>query len=126
MLTNLIVRAPSGSIPVHGIFKNFNTIEEFRATDPKKELFNQLTDSVSPCRARLSLMLQILESFKTDSPNLNPFLLVTFADLKRYVYHYWFAFPALVSKPGWELEGDGMTGILIDVCHIHERWEGAD
>jgi hypothetical protein len=40
-------RAPSGSIPIHGIFKNFNTIEEFRATDPKKELFNQLTDSVS-------------------------------------------------------------------------------
>jgi ubiquitin-like modifier-activating enzyme ATG7 len=42
-----MVRAPSGSIPVTGIFKNFNTIEEFKATDPKKELFNQLTDSVS-------------------------------------------------------------------------------
>jgi ubiquitin-like modifier-activating enzyme ATG7 len=49
-----------------------------------------------------------LQSFNTDTPNLNPFLLVTFADLKKYVYHYWFAFPALVSKPGWELEGNGM------------------
>jgi ubiquitin-like modifier-activating enzyme ATG7 len=42
-----MVRAPGGSIPVNGIFKNSNTIEEFKATDPKKELFNQLTDSVS-------------------------------------------------------------------------------
>jgi hypothetical protein len=45
--TKLMLRAPGGSIPVTGIFKNFNTIEEFKATDPKKELFNQLTDSVS-------------------------------------------------------------------------------
>jgi ubiquitin-like modifier-activating enzyme ATG7 len=46
-LVFMMVRAPGGSIPVNGIFKNFNTIEEFKATDPKKELFNQLTDSVS-------------------------------------------------------------------------------
>ena len=46
---------------------------------------------------------------------MNPFLLVTFADLKKYVYHYWFAFPALVSKPGWELEGGGMTEVPLDV-----------
>lgn len=51
---------------------------------------------------------QILESFQKDKPNLNPFLLVTFADLKKYVYHYWFAFPALVSKPGWDLAEDGL------------------
>lgn len=62
-------------------------------------------------------MSEILESFDTDSPNLNPFLLVTFADLKKYVYHYWFAFPALVSKPGWELEGEGMTEVPLEVSH---------
>lgn len=51
---------------------------------------------------------QMLESFDTDQPMLNPFLLVTFADLKKYVYHYWFAFPALVSSPAWTVDGDFM------------------
>ena len=36
-----------GSIPLRGVFKNFNTTEEFRATEPKKELFNALVESVS-------------------------------------------------------------------------------
>jgi ubiquitin-like modifier-activating enzyme ATG7 len=61
-----------------------------------------------------------LESFNTDSPNLNPFLLVTFADLKKYVYHYWFAFPALVSKPGWELEGESIAEVPLDVSRYLE------
>lgn len=37
---------------------------------------------------------------------LNPFLLLTFADLKKYRYYYWCGFPALLQKPGWELDGD--------------------
>jgi ubiquitin-like modifier-activating enzyme ATG7 len=49
---------------------------------------------------------------------LNPFLLVTFADLKKYVYHYWFAFPALVSKPGWELEGDGLATMSLEASFV--------
>ena len=52
---------------------------------------------------------------------MNPFLLVTFADLKKYVYHYWFAFPALVSKPGWELDGDGMMESSLDVSRASQR-----
>jgi len=34
--------------------------------------------------------------------DLNPFLIVTFADLKKYRYYYWCGFPALLQKPGWE------------------------
>jgi hypothetical protein len=64
--------------------------------------------------------VQILGSFSTDSPDLNPFLLVTFADLKKYVYHYWFAFPALVAKPGWEISEDGAQAAEEDVRHSKE------
>ena len=56
-------------------------------------MFDQVTD-------------RIVASFDGDEPDLHQFLLVTFADLKKYVYQYWFAFPALVSKPGWELQGE--------------------
>lgn len=43
--------------------------------------------------------------------------MVTYADLKKYVYNYWFAFPALVEKPGWEVDDRGMrpwTGGVSD------------
>jgi ubiquitin-like modifier-activating enzyme ATG7 len=93
LVAELKGRPPPGSIPIKGIFKNFNTIEEFKSTEHKKALFDSVAD-------------KILASFDTDAPDLNPFLLVTFADLKKYVYYYWFAFPALVAKPGWEAEGD--------------------
>jgi ubiquitin-like modifier-activating enzyme ATG7 len=51
------------------------------------------------------LTTKMLASFEDDEPNLNTFLLVAFADLKKYSYHYWFAFPALVSKPAWQIDG---------------------
>jgi len=59
----------------------------------------------------------MLESFRTPMPNFNPVLLVTFADLKKYIYHYWFAFPALVAKPGWEIEDTGLVNIEDEVSN---------
>lgn len=101
-------------IPLHGKIKNFNTIEEFRSPELKKELFNDVVK-------------QLIQSFSaTDGSPIspfNPFLLVSFADLKKYVYHYWFAFPALIQKPAWELvtgddnQGDEDNGGL-------QEWEG--
>lgn len=98
-------------VPLHGKIKNFNTIEEFRSPELKKELFNDVVK-------------QLIQSFNAMEglpiSTFNPFLLVTFADLKKYVYHYWFAFPALIQKPAWELvtgdvdNGDKDTGGLAD------------
>ncbi|WVW78776.1 E1-like protein-activating enzyme Gsa7p/Apg7p [Kwoniella bestiolae CBS 10118] len=85
---------PAGSIPITGILKNFNTIEEFRKTEIKKEVFNRVIS-------------KILESFSSKDPLINPFLLVTFADLKKYTFHYWFAFPAIVSVPAWTIDDRG-------------------
>ena len=48
----------------------------------------------------------MLESYNTPNPKLNAFLVVTFADLKKYAFHYWFASPAFVAKPAWELDGE--------------------
>ncbi|KAF5347899.1 hypothetical protein D9756_010202 [Leucocoprinus leucothites] len=38
-----------------------------------------------------------------DSSLLNLFLLISFANLKKYRYHYWFAYSAFVAKPAWEI-----------------------
>ncbi|KDQ49184.1 hypothetical protein JAAARDRAFT_143764 [Jaapia argillacea MUCL 33604] len=84
-------QAPSHSVGVTGIFKNFNTIEDFKQAD-KTALFNQVADE----------MWESVIKHK-DPSLLNRFLLIAFADLKKYKYFYWFAFPAFVSKPAWEI-----------------------
>ncbi|KAH8084102.1 hypothetical protein HD553DRAFT_39955 [Filobasidium floriforme] len=85
----------SNDVAMKGTFRNFNTIEDFRKVDHKKQLFDETVD-------------RLLASFENGPATFNPFLLVTYADLKKYVYNYWFAFPALVEKPGWEVDDRGM------------------
>lgn len=47
------------------------------------------------------------ETALTDLDYLNKFLILTFADLKKYKFFYWFAFPAFVAKPAWEIDTKG-------------------
>ncbi|TFK61764.1 E1-like protein-activating [Pluteus cervinus] len=86
-----------GSAHASGTVKNYNTIEDFKAAD-KTALFNGEADKI---------WNQIVTT--RDTSLLTHFLLITFADLKKYKYYYWFAFPAFVSKPAWEIDEAGWT-----------------
>jgi len=85
------IRAQPGTVVVRGMLKNFNTLEEFRSAD-KTALFNEHAEM---------MWNSITES--RSSAELTSFLLLSFADLKHYRYYYWFAFPAFVAKPPWQI-----------------------
>ncbi|KAG2131711.1 uncharacterized protein EDB93DRAFT_1331799 [Suillus bovinus] len=89
------LQLPPMSVQATGIFKNFNTIEDFKAAD-KAALINDV----------VSKIWDTIITTK-DTSLLTQFLLITFADLKKYQYFYWFAFPAFVSKPAWQISENG-------------------
>jgi ubiquitin-like modifier-activating enzyme ATG7 len=86
---------PALSVAARGVFVNYNTIQDFKAAD-KAALFNTVADE----------MWTSIVAHK-DPSKLARFLLITFADLKKYQYYYWFAFPAFVAKPAWEIADNG-------------------
>ncbi|KAL9938113.1 hypothetical protein V8E36_002736 [Tilletia maclaganii] len=89
---------PRGAVPAFGELRNFNTVDEFKSSD-KQALFNALADEV----------YTHLRSDADPTPYLARFFVLAFADLKKYKFFHWFAFPALVAKPAWEVEGGGRT-----------------
>ncbi|KAH8984457.1 hypothetical protein EDB92DRAFT_1887074 [Lactarius akahatsu] len=88
---------PPNSITARGVLKNYNTIEEFKNAD-KRALFNKLSDEIWD---------SIIQNH--DVAALTRFLLITFADLKKYKFYYWFAFPAFAAQPLWEIDDDWTT-----------------
>ncbi|GAA5885007.1 hypothetical protein JCM16303_006514 [Sporobolomyces ruberrimus] len=95
----------SGRIRLNGTLRNFNTIEEFKQCD-KAQLAQEAAEQI------WSQVISTSEAPFVET--LNPFLIVTFADLKKYKYYYWACFPALVQKPGWELASEqGWSNVNI-------------
>ncbi|CAG8638656.1 4963_t:CDS:10, partial [Acaulospora colombiana] len=88
---------PVFSFPSVGTIKNTNTIEEFKQLD-KNALFKEATEQDITSGAAVNLPYL-----------LTRFILVTFADLKKYKYHFWFGFPALLTEPPWMVGGDGQV-----------------
>ncbi|XP_024025638.1 ubiquitin-like modifier-activating enzyme atg7 isoform X2 [Morus notabilis] len=75
---------------IPGILYNTNTIESFHTLDRTsllKEEAKKIWEDIHSGKA--------IE----DSSVLSRFLLISFADLKKWTFHYWFAFPALVLDP---------------------------
>ncbi|KAK7258209.1 hypothetical protein RIF29_32733 [Crotalaria pallida] len=75
---------------VPGILYNTNTVESFHALDKQKllkEVAGKIWDDILTGKA------------VEDCSVLSRFLLISFADLKRWSFHYWFSFPALMLDP---------------------------
>ncbi|KAI9808735.1 MAG: Autophagy protein 7 [Sarcosagium campestre] len=88
---------PVGCCRAEGIIKNVNTIEDFRKTDKPAMLH----------RSAQTIWESIVDGTIYSCPSLlASFLALTYADLKKYKFTYWFAFPALHSDPVWKLDGE--------------------
>jgi len=93
-------KGPLGYCQASGTIKNFNTFEMFKSSDKNEllrdralELWNAIHDGT--IYDRLSL--------------LSMFTILSFADLKKYKFIYWFAFPAIVTP--WKLDEALGTGV---------------
>lgn len=89
--------SPSGT-SMRGTLVNYNTIESFKSSD-KTALLKDLGGQIW---AHMSTGAKATTSGPVTWSDLNPFIMLTFADLKKYKYYYWCGFPALLQKPGWE------------------------
>ncbi|UJR31382.1 hypothetical protein I4U23_018876 [Adineta vaga] len=79
---------------VDGTLKLVNTIEEFKTFDIDKALKAEST----------ILWNDFSQGHALENPHkLNRFYLLIFADLKKYIYHYWFAFPTFLVPTSFNL-----------------------
>ncbi|RQM06782.1 hypothetical protein DH86_00002753 [Scytalidium sp. 3C] len=83
----------SGCIRAEGKIKNVNTIEDFKSMDKAAMLqtaARQIWDAIND--GTIYSIPSLLSSFT----------ILSFANLKKYTFTYWFAFPALHSDPVWK------------------------
>ncbi|EQB55638.1 hypothetical protein CGLO_04416 [Colletotrichum gloeosporioides Cg-14] len=79
-----------------GWIKNVNTIEDFKNTDKQAMLklaARHIWDAIND--GTIYSVPSLLSSFA----------ILSYADLKKYRFTYWFAFPALHSDPQWKRTG---------------------
>jgi len=107
-----------GRMKVPGLLVNFNTASKFASKAAREEAFRNVVD----------LIWEDVQSGAAirDPSKLSRFLLVTFADLKSFQFHYWFAFPALkppenfmATKPIPFQQLHSINPKLIDSCRKH-------
>lgn len=78
--------AASGRLEMPGTLVNVNTLERFRAFDRGTLMSNAAKRLVEDIRSGRA---------DDDAALLTPFIALTYADLKKWSFYYWFAFPAL-------------------------------
>jgi ubiquitin-like modifier-activating enzyme ATG7 len=82
-------------VELAGHLTNFNTIEDFKKAD-KGAILTGLGEE----------LLRIIESDPEPLTKINTFTVLSFADLKKFKFIYWFAYPALLAKPSWQVCSD--------------------
>ncbi|KAJ3285899.1 Autophagy protein 7 [Borealophlyctis nickersoniae] len=108
-----------GSLPpfvfaAPGTLKNTNTIEEFKDID-KTLLFKQTADQI---------WRDIQSGAALKQPHLlNRFILLTFADLKKYKFYYWFGFPALLPPESVKVRNTRPVGDVLNADEIQSLRE---
>ncbi|CAF4562167.1 unnamed protein product, partial [Rotaria sp. Silwood2] len=121
---------PQQQYSVDGTLKLVNTIEEFKTFD---------IDSALKSESSI-LWNDFVQGHTLENPQkLNRFYLLIFADLKKYIYYYWFAFPTFlvptsfyllnpVQSIGERFSTDEITAISktlesnqLHVCCLHRQ-----
>ncbi|CAL8355647.1 unnamed protein product [Gadus morhua 'NCC'] len=84
-------KTPARCCPAVGTLYNTNTLDAFKTTDKKGLLEKQAQEIWDAIQSGAAMK---------DPSVLCKFLLLTFADLKKYHFYYWFCFPALCFPEG--------------------------
>lgn len=95
----------TAAVRARGTLKNYNTIESFRSAD-KQALFDK----------ELQAIWQVMLTGEDVDEHLSRFFVLTFADLKKSRFVYWFAYPAFVTKPPWEVDTNQWTPISTELA----------
>ncbi|KAG7493537.1 hypothetical protein JOB18_011245 [Solea senegalensis] len=82
---------PAHCCPAVGTLYNTNTLDAFKTTDKKALLEKEAKEIWDAIQSGAALK---------DPSILCRFILLTFADLKKYHFYYWFCFPALCFPEG--------------------------
>jgi ubiquitin-like modifier-activating enzyme ATG7 len=101
-------RVASTYTRAEGIIRNLNTIEDFKNANKVSMMANagKQVGTRRRCFPRILTGLQIWEAIKDGTiysvPSLlSSFVIISFADLKKYRFTMWAGFPALHSNPTW-------------------------
>lgn len=79
---------PIQDVFVPGTFLNTNTIDEYRRAEKKELLHSKGRDLIEAIQTK-----EVLE----EPAKLASFFLLSFSDLKKHKFLYWFAFPAVID-----------------------------
>ncbi|RDW58064.1 hypothetical protein BP6252_13475 [Coleophoma cylindrospora] len=106
-------QVPAGCVRAEGVIKNVNTIEDFKGMDKTAMLqtaAKQIWDAIND--GTIYSVPSLLSSFTV----------LSFANLKKYTFTYWFAFPALHSDPTWKRVGSAEKMTAAESTALVDRY----